>query len=75
MTTKKAETTKKETVKKSTTAKKEVKTEKNVAPKAKKVVTDEDIAVRAYEIHVETGNENEMENWMQAEKELRGKKK
>jgi hypothetical protein len=73
--------TKKTTAAKTTktaTAKKE--TPKTTATKAspkttKKAITDEDIAIRAYEIHVETGCENELENWIQAEKELKGKKK
>ena len=49
------------------------------APKATKKstksvkVTDEAIRQRAYEIHLETGNEDEHANWLQAEKELTGK--
>ena len=58
----------KTTTKKSTdtkTTKKSVKTVK---------ISDEAIRQRAYEIHLETGSSDDHANWLQAEKELSGKK-
>jgi hypothetical protein len=63
MKTKKTKT--KATVK-PTTEKKVKKIKKNIVE-----VTDKDIAKRAYEIYLKTGNNNELENWKLAEKELR----
>jgi hypothetical protein len=63
MKTKKTKT--KATVK-PTTEKKVKKNKKNIVE-----VTDKDIAKRAYEIYLKTGNNNELENWKLAEKELR----
>ncbi|NCO55321.1 MAG: DUF2934 domain-containing protein, partial [Bacteroidetes bacterium] len=49
---------------------KTVKTVKKTIKKTAVRVTNEDIAKRAYEIYLETGNNNELENWKLAEKEL-----
>jgi len=44
---------------------------KEKAPaKTKKAPTSEQIRQKAYEIFLKTGNHNEHENWVQAEKEL-----
>lgn len=38
-----------------------------------KVITEEDIRRRAYEIYIENGgNSDALENWLRAEKELKG---
>ncbi|HBF87381.1 MAG TPA: hypothetical protein DDX39_01975 [Bacteroidales bacterium] len=71
MATKKVETSKKEVKK----VEKETSTKKASPKTTKKDVSTEEIAKRAFEIHVETGNHDELENWTQAEKELKGKKK
>ena len=64
-------TTKKTKTKTKTKAKpKTVKTVKKTIKKTAVRVTNEDIAKRAYEIYLETGNNNELENWKLAEKEL-----
>ncbi len=61
---------------KKTTTKTESKTkavETTAAPKVaskQKKVTHEMIRQRAYEIYLKTGNSNEHDNWVQAEKEL-----
>lgn len=57
--------------KKTTTKTKAVETQATpkVASKQKKV-THEMIRQRAYEIYLKTGNSNEHDNWVQAEKEL-----
>lgn len=49
---------------------------KKTAPKAKtSKPTSDEIKARAYEIYVESGFKGtEMENWLKAEKELKGKK-
>jgi len=49
---------------------KTVKIVKKTIKKTAVRVTNEDIAKRAYEIYLETGNNNELENWKLAEKEL-----
>ena len=51
----------------------ESETPKKVATKTK-AITEEDIRQKAYEIFLKTGNHNEHENWVQAEKELLKKK-
>jgi hypothetical protein len=40
----------------------------------KKIISKEDIRSRAYEIYLknETSSSNELDNWLHAEKELRG---
>ena len=64
-------TTKKTKTKTKTKAKpKTVKTVKKTIKKTAVRVTNKDIAKRAYEIYLETGNNNELENWKLAEKEL-----
>lgn len=40
-------------------------------PASKKVVTEAEIAQRAYQIHVETGNNDAHANWVEAEKQLK----
>jgi len=48
-----------------------VKEETTKAPaKSKKAPTLEQVRQKAYEIFLKTGNHNEHENWVQAEKEL-----
>jgi uncharacterized membrane protein len=63
----------KELVKKATKVVKEEtpKAETTKAPaKSKKAPTADQIRQKAYEIFLKTGNANEHENWVQAEKEL-----
>jgi hypothetical protein len=42
--------------------------------KTKKIISEEDIRRRAFEIYQENGEipENELDDWLQAERELRG---
>lgn len=70
MATKKTET---KTSAKPKAEKKETVVKKASKPAAKKI-TDEDIAKRAYEIHMETGNNDAHANWIEAEKQLKKKK-
>ena len=70
MATKKTET---KTTAKPKAENKEVTTKKASKP-ATKIITDEDIAKRAYEIHIETGNNDAHANWIEAEKQLKKKK-
>ncbi len=46
---------------------------KTVATKSSKAPTEQDIAVRAHELFLQRGGEagHEMEDWLQAERELR----
>jgi len=44
----------------------------NPAPAAKKVITHEMIAKRAFEIHCSGTGGSETDNWYRAERELRG---
>ncbi|OFX62038.1 MAG: hypothetical protein A2046_00965 [Bacteroidetes bacterium GWA2_30_7] len=70
MTTKKTEsksTAKPKAEKKATEVKK-------ASKPASKIVTDDEIAQRAYQIHLETGNHDAHENWVEAEKQLKKKK-
>ena len=41
---------------------------------AREEVTAEEIAVRAYEIHISGTGGDELENWLRAEKELKAKR-
>lgn len=50
-------------------------TKKKVVSKITTSVSDDDIAKRAYEIFLETGNHDANENWTKAENELKAKKK
>jgi len=70
MTTKKTET---KTTAKPKAEKKAVAVKKTSKP-ATKNITDEEIAKRAYEIHIETGNNDAHANWIEAEKQLTKKK-
>ncbi len=45
---------------------------KAIATKMIKEVTVDQIAVRAYEIHISGSGGSELDNWCQAERELRG---
>ena len=65
--------TQKSTAKVATAPKVEKEAPKKAASKSK-TYTEEDIRQRAYEIFLETGNHNEHENWVQAEKEFLKKK-
>jgi hypothetical protein len=64
------------TVKKAAPAKKSAeKPSPKKASSTKKVVTDEDIRKRAFEIHKEKGGKSHpVEDWLQAERELKGRK-
>lgn len=50
-------------------------TKKKVESKKGMNVSDDDIAKRAYELFLETGNHDANENWTKAENELKAKKK
>ncbi|OFX18835.1 MAG: hypothetical protein A2033_06535 [Bacteroidetes bacterium GWA2_31_9] len=54
--------------------KKEAVVTKTSKPASTVVITDDEIAQRAYEIHLETGNHDAHENWLEAEKQLKKKK-
>lgn len=68
-----AEKIEKPATKKVATPKVETEAPKKAAPKAK-AISIEDIRQKAYEIFLETGNHNEHENWVAAEKALSKKK-
>lgn len=55
-----------------TTKGKEVRTKKT--GKTRKIISDEDIRRRAFEIYLEKGGSsyNELEDWFRAERELKG---
>lgn len=56
---------------KETTKKPEAEKKSPAIVKTKKIsVADADVRNRAYQIYLETGNTNEHENWVRAEKEL-----
>lgn len=51
--------------------KKEEVVKKESKSATKKVVTEAEIAQRAYQIHLETGNNDAHANWIEAEKQLK----
>lgn len=71
MATKKTET---KTSAKPKAEKKASTTKKASKPASEKVVTEAEIAQRAYQIHIETGNNDAHANWIEAEKQLKKKK-
>jgi len=74
MAKKAATTTKKPAASKSATTSSPVRNTPipKVAAAAKKIITDADIAVRAFEIYVSGTGGDEKANWVRAERELRG---